>query len=424
MRRVPTGSAQPDRALAQRDSELPCLADLLDDDRLSELLGEPVHVTRVRYKPHTSVLVAFRHSLHGRDHYGWARGGTPHDDKILGRQQLSRARGRDIRLVPTHESRHGALVAVGGFEDDWELVANLLWLRNHGLRRLSARWSPGGASPESAGTVLRYKPERRVVFMVPSAAGSVVIKAGTEPYDRNRQVHFWNVLNRHGVPVLPLLADARCSAHGIGASPVWGAGDLGTLHGDNAAGHAGEALAALHGISEAARVATAGSPPNLGAQLLATSAMVAALLPQLAETADLVASRLSDRLLAQKATFSGSLVHGDFSSDQVLVAGPEVRFIDFDRAHASAPEADLGSFAAVEETSTRNTRRARNAGGPKTAQLVDGYIGSGGTFSSGRLNLWAAYRLFVGSVEPFRDRAPEWAADMAWHLDRARELIK
>ncbi|WP_260681119.1 hypothetical protein [Arthrobacter sp. KBS0703] len=39
------------------------------------------------------------------------------------------------------------------------------------------------------------------------------------------------------------------------------------------------------------------------------------------------------------------------------------------------------------------------------------------------MDAWAAFRLFNSSVDPFRDRSPEWAADMSWHLRRAEELI-
>jgi aminoglycoside phosphotransferase (APT) family kinase protein len=116
------------------------------------------------------------------------------------------------------------------------------------------------------------------------------------------------------------------------------------------------------------------------------------------------------------------LVHGDFSPDQVLVGGSEVRLIDFDRARPGMAEADLGSFAAVEETVLPGWERA-HAGGPKTARLIEGYVGAGGRFSQTAVDAWAAFRLFNNSVEPFRNRSPEWAAGMSWHLNRAMELI-
>jgi aminoglycoside phosphotransferase (APT) family kinase protein len=174
--------------------------------------------------------------------------------------------------------------------------------------------------------------------------------------------------------------------------------------------------------------------------------MVSALLPELEALARDLETRLAALLLARPRT-APVLVHGDFSPDQVLVGDSEVRLIDFDRAGAGTVEADLGSFAAAEEAvlpaaggvveggspsggalpdggTVRGAPAGRApAGGPKTALLAEGYLDAGGRFSQSAVDAWAAYRLFTSSVDPFRDRSPEWAADMSWHLSRAKELI-
>jgi aminoglycoside phosphotransferase (APT) family kinase protein len=179
--------------------------------------------------------------------------------------------------------------------------------------------------------------------------------------------------------------------------------------------------------------------------------MVSALLPELEALARDLETRLAALLLARPRT-APVLVHGDFSPDQVLVGDSEVRLIDFDRAGTGTVEADLGSFAAAEEavlpavagvvvggspsdgTPPDGGTPARApasgapaggapAGGPKTALLAEGYLDAGGRFSQSAVDAWAAYRLFTSSVDPFRDRSPEWAADMSWHLSRAKELI-
>jgi hypothetical protein len=119
----------------------------------------------------------------------------------------------------------------------------------------------------------------------------------------------------------------------------------------------------------------------------------------------------------------------------VLVGGSEVRLIDFDRARTGVAEADLGSFAAAEEAvhaggaggsgsgGPWEPGGAGPAGGPKTARLSEGYARAGGRFTEAGVDAWAAFRLFNSSVDPFRDRSPEWADDMSWHLRRAKELI-
>ncbi len=149
--------------------------------------------------------------------------------------------------------------------------------------------------------------------------------------------------------------------------------------------------------------------------------LVAALVPALEEPARRLETALRT-LPAARGSGERVLIHGDFSPEQVLVNGAEVRILDFGQAHAGAPEADLGSFAAAEEAAQPHAA-GRSAGGPTTASLAEGYAGAGGRFSQGGVNAWAAFRLFTGCLEPFNDRAPDWAADMAWHLRRAQDLI-
>ncbi|MCU1548081.1 MAG: aminoglycoside phosphotransferase family protein, partial [Arthrobacter sp.] len=115
-------------------------------------------------------------------------------------------------------------------------------------------------------------------------------------------------------------------------------------------------------------------------------------------------------------------VHGDFSADQVLVEGAAVRLVDFDRMGRGEPEADLGAFAAVEEINGAPPAGGA-AGGVKTQGLLAGYRQAGGRVDPARMRAWAAVRLFTGSVDPFRDRAPDWAAETCRHLQRAGELI-
>ena len=413
-----------DQALALRDSALPCLADVLDNHRLSELLGEPARVTRLRYKPGTSLLAAFRIARNGHHHYGWAMTRTTAgNSKLRRRENYSNTHGGDIRILQPDGRRPDALVAVGGFEDDWALSGNLLWLRDHGLERLGAIPRTGGTLVRGAASIVRYKPERRLVLMDHSPAGTIVIKTAAQSFNNARQQHFWQWLRRHGVPVLPLLGDPECADHGISASPFWGAGDLTTVDDDKGARRAGEALAILHNTPEYADDYPAEPQPSLMGQLMATQSMIAALLPLLQEPAMKLAARLSDQLREQTSPKSLSMLHGDFSPDQVLVTDEDVRIIDFDRAHSGVPEADIGSFAAVEEINSQ-TPGPHAVGGPKTAHLIEGYVQAGGRFSPGNINAWAAFRLFTGSVDPFRDRAPGWATDAAWQIDRALELTK
>jgi hypothetical protein len=460
------GSTQAERSLALRDAAIPGLPYLLDNGRLSELLGETVRVTRVRYKPGTSLLVAFRRLRNGSFDYGWAMTRTPASSgKLLEREHTARSHGGDMRLLRPDPVDPDTVVAVGGVEDDWALRRNLTWLNRNGVERLGLHHQPGAALLAGS-SVLRYKPERRLVLLAHKASTAVVIKTAAKPAGTGQQTQFLSRLRHHGVPLLPQLADAECLANGISASTAWGAGDLATrdnsTHTGTAAYSAGQALAALHCVPVTSDVAGPAADPagnwreDLTAQLKATRIMVSALLPELEALARDLETGLAALLLAQPRT-APVLVHGDFSPDQVLVGDSEVRLIDFDRAGTGTVEADLGSFAAAEEAvlpaaggvveggspsgdalpdgGTPAGAPASGApvsgapaggapaGGPKTALLAEGYLDAGGRFSQSAVDAWAAYRLFNSSVDPFRDRSPEWAADMSWHLSRAKELI-
>lgn len=406
-------------SLGRRDESLPCLPVVLDDGRLSEVLGEPVRVTRVRYKPGTSALVAFCRTRDGKEEYGWALT-TAGNVKLHRRAQKSALQGGGVLLVSPSRRQSDAIIAVGGIEDDWTLSQNLRWLEDRGLEGLGAGERPGRGLLSGSAKVLRYKPERRLVLLVQSPDAPIVIKTAALPAPGNVE-RFHQRLQQQGVPVLPMLGDADSFGHGTSASPAWGDQDLAASNDPEAARRAGESLARLHGIrAEAESGPGPGHEALVERQLAATCAMVTALVPVLEVSAAKVAARIHRRLEELTDGRTRVLVHGDFSADQVLVSGAEVRLIDFDRAGTGAPESDLGSFAAVEEMSRW---RGTSAGRPRTGDLINGYVLAGGRFTPAATDTWAALRLFAGSVDPFRDRSPDWAADMSRHIDRACELV-
>lgn len=409
-----------DLALAGRDDALPCLAAMLDDDHLSELVGEALHVTRVRYKPRTSLLVAFVRPGPGREGYGWALS-TSGNAKLGRRAESSAQHGGGVRLVRFPAPGTDAAIAVGGLEDDWALRKNLRWLDQDGLGLLGVARMPGQGLLGGTVNVLRYKPERRLVLLAESSGTPIVVKTAARPADEDVDRLFHQRLRRHGVPVLPRLGDARCSSHGTSASPAWGDRDLAASDGPEAR-YAGEALARLHGIPAPTEPGTAAPPEaaRLRLQLEATSSMVAALVPALGSGAAGLADRIRGRLEESSRAVPTVQVHGDFSADQILVSGTDIRLIDFDRAGAGSPESDLGSFAAVEEMSRWRGTAVTTL---HTENLLDGYVRAGGRFRPEAMEAWTALRLFAGSVDPFRDRRPDWAAEISRHLERAGELI-
>lgn len=411
-----------DRSLAGRDPALPGLPYLLDNQRLSDLLGEPVHVTRVRYKPHTSLLVAFRRTRNGSFDYGWAMTRAA-AGKLLRCEEASRLRGADVRILHPDLKSEDTLVAVGGVEDDWGLQENLIWLREHGLERLGLHRGAGASLLSGSTAVLRYKPGRCLVLLLQNGGAPVVVKIAAKPHDAGRQ-EFHEMLQVNGVPILPQLGDAESARHGITASAAWGGGDLSGLEESAGAQRAGHALARIHGIPASPGPGNSGPPLfNPADRLAKTRSLLAWLRPELAKPARRLENALG-RLLAERRSRE-VLVHGNFSPEQVLVKASEVRILDFDRPRSGDPASDLGSFAAGEEARSRGSASSAEscAGGPATASLSQGYASAGGRFTSAGVNAWAAFRLFTDCVEPFNDRSPDWAADMDWHLRRAGELV-
>ncbi len=423
-----TRAQDADVALAGRDPDLPCLPAVLDDGRLSDLMGEDVRITRVRYKPHTSALVAFTRTRDGRAEPGWAvtRAADP-GAKLAGRAAVAAGHGGNVRFLRPDPADSEAFIAVGEVAHDWPLRKNLRWLASEGLARLGAVPRPGQLLDGTA-RVLRYNPERRLVLLEPVPGAAMVIKTAAQPIDEAAGRWLQERLQAREVPVLPWLGDAHCSRRGTRASPAWGSGDLAAVGTELNARHAGQALARLHGIpgpgsgdGPGDRHGYRDGPEAASVHLAATLGMVTVLVPELEAAATRLADRLRSRLNEVTAGTAPVLVHGDFSADQVLVSGTDIRLIDFDRARSGAAEADLGSFAAVEEV---RRWKAEAGPGPYTDELLEGYGAGGGRFTPAAVPVWAAYRLFCNSVDPFRDRAPGWSEVIARHIDRAAELVR
>ncbi len=415
-----------DGLLAARDPMMPALADVLDNDRLSAMLGSAVTLTRVRYKPDTSLLVAFRGQGSGMKSYGWAMTRARHSVSQL-RATVGRVSEAEDgpRIVLADRSNEDTAVAVGTIANDRRLRRNLGWLLHHGMAWLQGT-DLDRAAADGAAAVLRYKPERRLVVRVPSAAAAVVLKVSAGPYDATLWRELLERMTDAGVPLLQELADGEDATHGLRATAAWGSGDLLACRATEAAFRAGTGLAALHRCARVddelwQRMSSPLGPDQPVGLLLAVQAMVGILVPELGDAAARLTKRLLTALDGFDRRWQDVLVHGDFSPDQVLVSGDEVRIIDFDRVRTGERAADLGSFAAAEEIAVH--RSDGHGPGSLTPSFLDGYRQAGGEVVPGRVELWAAHRLFMASMDPFRDRHPAWRAETAWHLQRALEVL-
>lgn len=370
------------RALAARDPALPALGALLDPDRLADAVGETVRVTRVRYKPGASVVLAV-------DDGGEHRWITTHADAAKAEKTRTRAQraGYEIDPVP---GIAGALA--GPVFADRELASVV-----RGLRRMRPELVEGAQ-------VLRHNPHRRLVLR----AGEKVVKIAAETRGEAGRIAAVTALAGAGVPVL--VPDS--AGPGVTTTTWWGRGDLAGRREPRAAAAAGAALARLH------RVGSVRPPAGLVARELTTAVRaVTVLAPAAGERAAALA------LAALPVADADEVVlHGDFTADQVLVDGAEVRLIDFDRLTSGAPERDLGSFVAGERLRQRAGERGDADDLAET--LLDAYRAAGGSVDERALRRWTGVSVLLRAAEPFRQWVPGWRDGIDAALDVAEEALR
>jgi hypothetical protein len=382
---------------------------LLDRERLSELVGEPVRATRLRHKPGLSTTAALvGDGPDGSRVLGWATvSHAGYRDKVSNAVRRAAERGRSVRVRPVRGEDDDLLLTTGPIDTDPRLHRALDALRE-------VLPSVDDAAAAGRVTLLRYNPHRRLVLRL-NRAVPVVVRATatrtTKEVDR-----LLRSLQRAGVPVLrPTRADGIPTTSRTSVWPWFGAGTLhAALPGASVrAAETGEALARLH------RVAAGRSLPHWTPQ--AEEDTLAALVHDLArldEGAAAVMGALAARVLDRLGEAPAVTSHGDFSGDQVLVdPWHGVRLTDLDRAAVAPAAADLGSFAAV-ELLTGGTDTGL------TAPLREAYAAAGGTVvPEDAVRTWTARSLLHRVQEPFRAGEPDWPARVSARLAQVDEVL-
>ncbi|WP_066904450.1 phosphotransferase family protein [Millisia brevis] len=384
-----------DRAIVDTEPRLPGIDRVLLPDRLSELFGFPARVTRLRYKPGTSLVAAWRRAdveQHRFGDVGWI---GVFADPV----KLDKAR--------RHAARCGA--RVDGFAGFPGMVAGDLW-SDRPLGTTLHRLRTGYAPLFADATVVRHNPLRRLVVHSRTATGALAIKVST--HTPHVALSVSRSLAAAGHPVLPIDEIPGCP--GATSASWWGAGTLGAQPSAPAAFAAGDALARVH-RHETYRAMPAPDADLLRARLRPGAEAVAAVLPDLGPAAFEVADSIATAVAALESSAASARLHGDFSADQVLVSGSTIRLIDFDRTAVGPVERDLGSFAAA----------GLLTGRPETTDhLLRGYRAAGGTVDADRLRIWTARGLFDRAVEPFRTHHPGWSARVEETIETARDVLR
>ena len=409
--RVTARSHAAEQDLISRDPRVAALRLVFnDDEELSAALNRPAHVTRIRYKPASSVVITYSSDPFAAPHDRWGDHGwlaSYVDDSKVSKSLLNARRGNATaaRVEGIRGTVHGTASA------DRRLTGTL------------ARLDQACPQLTETSTLLRHNPHRRLLLRTLGAT-DLVVKVTPRTHRASadqqfRQVEFLDHLTSEGIPVVRLWHPG--GLRDVVAGQWWGTGDLAAVQSTDAAGAAGQALAALHSLRLApgqfaigarnADPALAGSESESGR----AAGAIAVVLPEFAQRAHRLAQAINDRRAASDRPSDPVLTHGDFSPDQVLVRPGEIRLIDFDRVGWSDPERDLGSFAAA----------AIILRSPDLAvALFDGYVGAGGELHPDAINDWLAHALLSRAIDPFRYRAPDWVGDVERILTAAEQVLE
>ena len=295
---------------------------------------------------------------------------------------------------------------------------------------ITAFWGPVLADPglakvfdeiddslTDAWQILRYNPLRRLVVKATTPDGTPV--AGRLTHER--QDHLREAAERIARQV-PTVARLRNTGLPESSRITWwqwcDGGDLAQLavHDPDAARaaarEAGEITARLHQVVPPP---VDGIRGRVGAQLEANAELLTALDAGLGARFAALTQRLLPRLYGGGASVT---CHGDLSADQFFLKGTRVRLGDLDRVTAGPPEFDLGSFAATSPALLDDFL----TGYRSLSQAPQGLV-EGPSSTAGDLTAWTAYAHAIRVLEPFRQLAPDWRAQVAARIDAVEEAL-
>ena len=373
---------------------------VLDQDRLSELIGRPVRAARLRIKPDVSLTVGLEDAATGRP-AGWARLLWP-ISRAKADRAARRARARGLRTV-RRELDDGLVLHAGRLASDPALIEHVGRAVADGLVE-----DPDGRR------VLRHNPLRRLVMRT----GAGVVRITSAPQDDELRLRDFIGARVPGAPI-PAAATGFAAPgppthisalRFVGDTDLERAAPPGTSAVAAATAAAGAALAALHASARRLPADLAAQLPGRRADGRRAGAVHASVLRALDPGLAARALALDERLPADPPA-PRVLAHGDFTPDQVLVRLDDgaVWLTDFERSRLAPAATDLGSYLAVVDDATARA-------------LLDGYADAGGRVPD-RADLAAgAVRARLERLaEPLRHADPRWRERIGRELEELEE---
>ncbi len=405
-----------DRQLVERDASIPGLSRLLDfasDDRLLALLqwqhATTIRCQYLRYKPQSSCLAGLVATIDGTQHYATVTAiADTQADKLA---KFYQASGDDCVYV-----ERNTLLALGKFPFDRRMPALKRLIA--GDQRMLDRLLPAGVG---AGEVqlrhLRYKPERRYVAQLDycgAPLGTVKLYSPTAYRNARRVVKTLGDTSQVG--------ESRAIGHidrHAAISFHWRAGEQATIGAwPTIAKPAAHELAHLHSLR------TSKLPKCTQSQFLHrlrdAGDFATWLVPEAFALVRSVQSALASRL--SESAWHERVLHGDLHLGQMLLDDNQLALIDFDRASLGPAEWDLANLSV-----DLHRRTGASPGGFHCGHMLSQFLSNYERLASaidGRLlATLTALRLFETSLEPFRNRDPNWKAALEDYLQTAGQVL-
>jgi len=426
-----------DSDLIQRESFLPGLRVILDDDALLEYLRSTwpqvqwrsLQGRYLRYKPRTNCLVALEAQIidaQGLWQSLWlyAKAFHAEDDSKLEKWQQKPGMspilgiGRWIWLEKS--------VKISVLPNDTKLKFLIKLLEPQYQAHTMAKLLPKPKRLPKTGQLrlLRYKPERRLVAQWgEGATPQALIKAYTPKQYKGALRHAKGFQSQPDLAIAPLIGH-RDKHHLLAWDwlsgvplPDW-MSDPGFDKHDLS--RVGMALAQLH-------QQTPGHLKKLTSKsqtqaLLDLADWLGFLLPAWRLESIELAHTLSQRL-NQLPTIT-TAIHGDFYADQVLWRDDRIAIIDLDRAATGHPAQDIGNFMAHLERQALWDDRPLDRVRLFETSFLAGYENVGLRISREALQLYTAFGLFLLTPEAFRYRHSNWPQRIQMLLDRIRQILQ
>jgi aminoglycoside phosphotransferase (APT) family kinase protein len=401
-----------DLAIVDRDRVLPGLALVLDTEALAARLGvDRLRSAYLRYKPVTSCVAGFLD--------GWKSG--PFAAIAYDRARFEHVRQRAEWVAGPFPAEFLEDVAVAlvplALDRGLQAARRLSETQQRAklLGRLLGKKRTGNVSEL---TVLRYKPNRRLVLRAEEAGRPIgLIKAYAQNEFGSALMGATAAAALGGAPLLGFDLDRHVLATGWieGRSLCPSAGERPS---SAELQRTGARLAELH--CRSFRVPSSPRAKQVATDLRDGLAALQVLHPVLAQRAGPLVHAAEKALRNENVLHR--LIHGDFSADQVILGPDGPVLIDWDSASSGAPARDLGSFFARLDAQAVDGVLSKTEADAAQAGLLEGYLARAKAAPAG-VRTQHIRALLALLTEGFRQRQPDWPERTARLLDRVETLL-